>query len=94
MPSMDASERRARLLVGEDDPFADAPAEAGDVFFEAAIPPDVVASHPNRWVVLRHTEDGHAVVNAADDLRQLLDGFELGEGDVTVFVRDPSAKYG
>jgi hypothetical protein len=91
---MGSSERRSKLLVGEDDPFADSPAEEGDLFFESAIPPDVVATHPNRWVVLRQTDDGQVVVRAAEDLKRLLDGFELTERDVTVFVRDPSVTYG
>lgn len=90
---MSSTNRQSRFLIGDDDPFADTPSQQGDAWFEQAIPPHVVASHPNRWVVLRRTAEGQVVVRDADDLNQLLEGFELSEGDVTAFVRHPSTQY-
>ena len=86
---------RERLLTIEGgDPFApvNLAHEAGDTSFPAAIAPEIVSEYPGRWVLMRPSEAGRVIADAAD-LDELLARDERQPGDVSAFVRDPSRQY-
>ena len=75
---------RERLLTIEGgDPFApvDLAHEAGDTSFPAAIAPEIVSEYPGRWVLMRPSEAGRVIADAAD-LDELLARDERQPGDV------------
>ncbi len=91
---MEMTTRERLLSIEGGDPFAPAkPAyEDGDTSFPATIAPEIVAEYPARWVLIRPSEAGRVIADAAD-LDELLARDERQPDDVSAFVRDPSRQY-
>jgi hypothetical protein len=76
--------------AGEDDPFGPAREQPPDMGATPAIPDEVAARFPGRWVLLR----GKEVIADANDLPDLLRHPARRADDLTAYVRDPQRAYG